>query len=97
MEPPVSDPRPTEVMPAATATAEPPLGPAWDPLGIPWIPRRAERGVLGGRSHGELVAIRLADDHGAGLIEFVDHRGVVGRDVVPSTSWTLRWSEGRVC
>src|SRR5438105_4659860 len=51
--------------------------PAGDATSIPRVPRRAERRVLGGRSHRELVAVELADDDGAGALETRGHGGVV--------------------
>ena len=39
------------------------------PVKRPRVARRAERRVLGRRAHRELVAVRLADDDGAGLLE----------------------------
>ena len=69
MEPPVSEPREIGVQPPATAAAEPPLDPSRDPLGVGRVPDREERGVLVGRAHGELVAVRLADDHGPGFLD----------------------------
>ena len=41
----------------------------------------AEGRVLVGRAHGELVAIELAQRHGAGLGQLAHHRGVEGRAV----------------
>src|SRR5262249_8210244 len=38
-------------------------GSARDARGIPGVPRRAERGVLGRGAHRELVAVELPDDH----------------------------------
>ena len=38
-------------------------------IGRPGVPHGAERRVLVGRAHRELVAVRLADDHGAGRLE----------------------------
>ena len=43
--------------------------PAGDVIGIPWIARRSECGVLGRRAHGEFVAIRLAHHDSAGRLE----------------------------
>ena len=40
----------------------------------------AERRVLGGRAHGELVEVRLADGHRAGGGEALHDGGVVGRE-----------------
>ena len=51
---------------------------AADPPGVrvvvPWILRRPERRVLGGRAHRELVEVRLADDDGAGGFQSRDRR-----------------------
>ena len=66
-------------MPAATATADPPLDPPGMRSERPRIARRAERRVLGRRSHRELVAVGLADDDRAGRLEPRDHGGVVRR------------------
>src|SRR5436190_1146299 len=52
---------------------------AWNPIGRPGVPRRTERRVLGRRAHRELVAVRLADNDGAGRLELLDDRRVVGR------------------
>ena len=79
IDPPVSEPSASGVMPAATATAEPPLDPPGMRSSGPRIPRRAERGVLGRRSHRELVAVGLADDDRAGRFEPLDDRRVVRR------------------
>ena len=38
--------------------------------------------VLGARAHGELVHVRLADHHGAGLAQLFVDVAVVGRDEV---------------
>ena len=48
---------------------------------VPRVARRAQRRVLGGRSHRELVAVRLAHDHRAGTQQPLHDRGVVGRRV----------------
>ena len=52
---------------------------AGNAIGRPRIPRRAERRVLGRRSHRELVAVGLADDDGAGRLEPRDDGGVERR------------------
>ena len=75
----MSDPSEIGAKPAATATALPPRwsrpGPWWGRAGS----RGAERRVLGGRAHRELVEVRLADGDRAGVAQAGDHRGVVGR------------------
>ena len=43
------------------------------------VPSRAECGVLGARSHCELVEIRLADHDRSGVVELGDDGGVIGR------------------
>ena len=47
--------------PAATAAAEPPLDPPGTRDEVVRVARRAERGVLGGAAHRELVEVGLAD------------------------------------
>src|SRR5262249_61773577 len=47
-------------------------------LRVPWVPGGAEGGVLGRRSHGELVEVRLPQDERAGLAQARDDGGVVG-------------------
>ena len=55
---------------------------AGNAIGRHGIPHRPECRVFGGRTHGELIAVGLADDQAAGLFH-ADHRGgVVGRDVI---------------
>jgi len=49
---------------------------------VPGVLHRAEEGGFVGGAHGELVHIGLAQVHGAGGVEFLDHRGVVGADEV---------------
>ena len=80
IDPPVSDPSARGVSPAATATADPPLDPPGMRFERPGIARRAERRVFGGRPHRELVAVGLADDHGAGARQARHDRRVVRRD-----------------
>ena len=46
---------------------------------VPGIARLLEGRVLGRAAHGELVHVRVADQHGVGRLEPLDHRGVVGR------------------
>ena len=82
IEPPVSEPRATTEVPCATAAAEPPLEPPGTRSRINGIANRAERGILVGRTHRELVAIGLADDDAACLFQPDDSGRVVGRDVV---------------
>ncbi len=48
---------------------------------VPRVARRAEGAVLARRAHGELVHVRLADDHGVGRAKACDHGRVVGRHV----------------
>ena len=54
-------------------------GAAGDTLGVPRILRRTERGVLGGRTHGELVHVGLADDGQAGFLDLGGDGRIVGR------------------
>ena len=54
-------------------------GTAGDTLGVPRVLGRAERGVLGGRPHGELVHVGLADDGQAGFLDLGGDGRVVGR------------------
>ncbi len=79
MEPPVSEPRPSGVKPAATAAAEPPLLPPGTVLGVARVPRRPEGRVLRRAAHGELVHVRLAECDGPGVAERLHDGGVVGR------------------
>ena len=67
-------------MPAATATADPPLDPPGMRSVVPRIARGAERRVLVRRAHRELIAVRLADHHRAGRFEPGDDGGVVRRN-----------------
>ena len=46
---------------------------------VPRIAGELEGRVLGGRPHSELVHVRLAQEHGAGVAETCDHGRVVGR------------------
>ena len=52
---------PSGANPAATAAALPPRRPAGHPGRVVRVAGRAERRVLGGRAHGELVEVGLAD------------------------------------
>ena len=49
---------------------------------VPGIAHRPEVAGLVGRAHRELVHVGLAEHHGAGLAQPLDHGGVVGRDEV---------------
>ena len=53
---------PSGANPAATAAAEPPLEPPGTRVEVVRVAGRAERRVLGRRTHRELVEVRLADD-----------------------------------
>ena len=55
---------------------------AGNPIERHGIAHRPERAVLVRRSHGEFIAIGLADDDSAGGFNPLDCRGVVGRDVM---------------
>ena len=68
IDPPVSDPSASGTMRAATAAARSAARSAGRARHVPRILRRAERGVLGGRAHRELVEVGLADDDRAGLL-----------------------------
>ena len=61
-------PSDTTAVPCATTAADPPLDPPGTRSERHRIAHRPERRVLVRRSHGELVAIGLADDHAAGLL-----------------------------
>ncbi len=50
-----------------------------DSVEVPRVVRRAERGVLGGGAHRELVHVGLAERHETRSAEPLDDRGVVGR------------------
>ena len=52
---------------------------AGDPGRVVRVAGGAERRVLGGAAHGELVEVGLADDDAAGGDDALDHGGVVGR------------------
>ena len=54
-------------------------GAARDPGEVPRVAGRAVRRVLGGGAHGELVHVRLAQDHDPGGPQPRGDRGVVGR------------------
>ena len=54
-------------------------GTAGDTLGVPWVLGRAEGGMLGGRPHGELVHVGLADDGQASFLDLGGDGRVVGR------------------
>ena len=54
---------------------------ARDALGVPGVPGRAVGGVLGGRAHGELVQVRLAEDGQAGRLAARGDRRVEDRRV----------------
>ena len=49
---------------------------------IVWVVGRIETGVFRGRSHGEFVAIRLAQNNRAGSFEPLDCRGIVRSDKI---------------
>ena len=54
-------------------------GAARDALEVPRVARGAVRGVLGGRAHGELVHVGLAEDDDVGGAQPLDHGRVVRR------------------
>ena len=81
IEPPVSVPIPNGAWNAATAAAEPPLRAARDHVQVPGVAHRSERGPLVRRAHRELVHVRLAEDHGAGVSQPLGDVGVVRGDV----------------
>ena len=54
-----------------------PAGATGHPAGVVWVAGGSEGGVLGGRAHGELVEVRLADDDRAGGAKPLHHGGVV--------------------
>ena len=81
IEPPVSVPIPNGAWYAATAAAEPPLLPPGHRVEVPRVADRPERGPLVRRAHRELVHVRLAEDHGAGVAQALGDVGVVRRDV----------------
>ena len=66
---------------AATAAAEPPRRAARHAVEVPRVGRRPERRVLGRRAHRELVHVRLAQDHRAGVAQPLGDVGVVRRAV----------------
>ena len=53
-------------------------GAAGDTLGVPRVLGRTEGGVLGGRTHGELVHVGLTDDGQAGFLDLGGDGRVVG-------------------
>ena len=83
IEPPVSVPSDSGASHAATAAAVPPLtsrrgcGRCPTGCGVGLV-----RAVLGGRAHGELVHVRLADDDRVRGLQPLDDVGVVGRQEV---------------
>ena len=95
--PPVSEPSASGAIPAATATADPPLDPPGMRSVRPRISRRAERRVLGRRAHRELVAVGLADDDRAGRFEprRRPSRRTAGRSARGSA--TTPWCGRRAC
>jgi hypothetical protein len=82
MEPPVSVPSEATQRPAATAAAEPPDEPPGT-RSRRGVVDGAVGGVLVGGAHGELVAVELAEQDGAGGFELGDGGGVVGRHGSP--------------
>ena len=64
--------------------------PARRAIGRPRVPHRSVRGVLVRRTHRKLVAVRLADDDGAGRLEPTHDRGIVRRDEACRESATRR-------
>ena len=66
--------------PGGDRHGRPAARPAGDAIERPRIARRPERRVFGRRSHRELVAVGLADDHGAGAGQSRHDRRVVRRD-----------------
>ena len=81
IEPPVSVPIPNGTWYAATAAAEPPLLPAGHRVEVPRVADRPERRALVRRAHRELVHVRLAEEHRAGVAQALGDVGVVRRDV----------------
>ena len=70
MLPPVSEPSEKTHSFAATAAVGPPLLPPGTRLGVPRIARGEQRRVLGGRPHGELVQVALAQQApSAGVVQ----------------------------
>ena len=68
-------------MPAATAAALPPDESAGNTPGVAGIEGGAERRVLGGCPHPELVHVGLADDRCTGVFQEADHMGIIGGNV----------------
>ena len=91
IEPPVSEPSASGAKPAATAAAEPPDRAAGHPVGVVGVAGRAEGRVLGGRAHGELVEVGLADDDGAGGPQPRRPRWRRRAGASPRGSATSRW------
>ena len=81
IEPPVSEPRRHRGEPRRHRRRRAAARPAGDARRVPRVPGRARHRVLGRRPHGELVAVRLADDDGPGRGQPLDDGRVVGRDV----------------
>ena len=77
MEPSVSEPMAKPTQPAATALA----GPADEPLepcvGVPWIARLPAKPLV---AHGQRAQRELGHQHGAGLVEPLDHGRVLVDD-----------------
>ena len=82
MDPPVSDPSATVAKLAATAAAEPPLDPPGTRVRSRGLWVGIKTGVFRRRTHGEFVAIRLAEDDGPRALQPFDRRGVVRRDEI---------------
>ena len=66
--------------------------PAGHPGQVPRVAGRPERRVLGGRAHRELVHVRLAQQHHAGLAEPPGHGRVVRRLPAVQDAGARRWS-----
>ena len=74
-EPAVSVPRARSTSPRATATAEPLLDPARDPVRVDGVADGPVRAASADQPGGELVEIGLADVHGTGVDQRGDGRG----------------------
>ena len=79
IEPPVSLPRARGGEPGRYGGGAAPGGTTGDPAQVMRVMGGTERRMLRRGAHGELVHVRLADEHCAGGRQPADDRGVVGR------------------
>ena len=80
--PPVSDPSETTAVFCGDDCGRTAARAAGNPVGRDGIPHGAESAVLVRRSHGEFIAVGLADDDASRGFDTFDSGGIVGRDVM---------------